>query len=106
MLVCSIDSLTYGDGESIPTSSPCENCICRPPGFACTIISCDYRPGCKAFKRSNQCCPEYQCGKLSFLIFNYLCILMQREIKLCSRIAHCYHNSDELTFLTKCDALT
>ncbi|CAG7818635.1 unnamed protein product [Allacma fusca] len=60
--VCSIDSVTYEDGDSIPTSSPCEHCICRPPGFACTIISCEYRPGCKALKRSNQCCPEYQCG--------------------------------------------
>ncbi|ODM95588.1 von Willebrand factor C and EGF domain-containing protein, partial [Orchesella cincta] len=59
--VCSIDAVTYLDGETIPTSSPCEHCVCRPPGFACTITSCEYRPGCKAFRRSDQCCPEYQC---------------------------------------------
>ncbi|CAL8084381.1 unnamed protein product [Orchesella dallaii] len=59
--VCSIDAVTYSDGETIPTSSPCEHCVCRPPGFACTITSCEYRPGCKAFRRSDQCCPEYQC---------------------------------------------
>ncbi|XP_063238918.1 apomucin [Bacillus rossius redtenbacheri] len=59
--VCMIDDVLYQTGDAIPTASPCEKCVCRPPGFACSIITCEKRPNCRALQRSNQCCPEYKC---------------------------------------------
>nr|CAD7433535.1 unnamed protein product [Timema monikensis] len=59
--VCMIDDVMYYDGDTIPTSSPCEHCVCRPPGFACDSLICEKRPGCRSVQRSNQCCAEYKC---------------------------------------------
>ncbi|XP_037779417.1 kielin/chordin-like protein [Penaeus monodon] len=59
--VCVIDEEVYAEGEYLPTADPCEECQCKPPGFACFVISCEYKPGCRALQRSGLCCPEYRC---------------------------------------------
>ena len=67
IIVCRLDGEIYLEGEELPTSEACEVCICKPPGFACNVIECEYHPHCTALERSGLCCPEFRCGKHSLL---------------------------------------
>ncbi|GIY54069.1 uncharacterized protein CDAR_365271 [Caerostris darwini] len=60
--MCIVDGEVYRNGDPVPTDDECERCTCRPPGFSCVLRDCDIKPGCKAVRRSGECCPDYVCG--------------------------------------------
>ncbi|XP_063882384.1 von Willebrand factor C and EGF domain-containing protein-like [Scylla paramamosain] len=60
--VCVVDGILYTEGQHLPTADPCEECQCRPPGFACEAVQCSVKPGCQGFQEEGQCCPTYSCG--------------------------------------------
>lgn len=59
--VCIIDDVLYNEGDPIPSQSPCQRCLCKPPEIKCENVNCEVKPGCKIIQHANHCCPEYKC---------------------------------------------
>lgn len=66
---CIINGSKYGDGENVPGAGPCEECICRPPNVACSMMKCPITSGCITIQLPNKCCPKYKCGNHFIIIF-------------------------------------
>ncbi|GBP32042.1 hypothetical protein EVAR_21076_1 [Eumeta japonica] len=59
---CTVGSVTYLAGATVPGDTACDNCTCSAEGrVRCARVHCEPRPGCKALHRPDHCCPTYQC---------------------------------------------
>ncbi|KAK7018114.1 hypothetical protein SK128_026314 [Halocaridina rubra] len=63
---CIIQSASFADGATVPSSSPCqENCKCNNGTVLCQKASCPPAPPaflrCSPIPPSDDCCPSYDC---------------------------------------------
>lgn len=64
---CTIDGITYVDGEMMPVKNACqESCLCSNGTMQCDQVACP--PAKPAFLRCTEvqndgCCPTYDCGE-------------------------------------------
>ncbi|XP_047738702.1 mucin-5AC [Hyalella azteca] len=63
---CMMNSITYSNGDVVPTSSACEeSCTCRDSIVVCKFKSCESPPPsflrCEPSEIPGECCPRYDC---------------------------------------------
>ena len=54
---------TVNEGQQVPSSDPCQTCLCYNGALMCSMLACSPPPNCVILPRvEGECCPRFDCN--------------------------------------------